>query len=109
LQNEGEAVSAESRQQHAENRAIEVIVKLAHSKNVRAMQELIETAKNSIDGYQIDPKTAKLVHGQSGDVRRFVARSTSRGRSWLSFLRKIDGSGWWVTAYKTRKAAEERK
>lgn len=95
MQDEGEAVSVESRQQHAENRALEAIVKLAHSKNVRAMQDIIEAAK--------------LVHGQSGDVRRFVARSTSRGRSWLNFLRKIDGSGWWVTAYKTRKAAEEGK
>jgi hypothetical protein len=102
-------MSAETRQQHAENRAAEAWLRVAHAKNVRAMHDLIEANGNSIDGHTIDPRTAKLAHGQSGEVRRFVARSTGRGRSWLNFLRKIDGSGWWVTAYKTRKLAMERK
>jgi hypothetical protein len=93
----------------AETRLIEAEQKAAHAINVCAMHKIITDAGATIDGYPIDPKTARLVHGRSGEVRRFVARSTGRGKSWLNFLSKIDGTGYWVTAYKTRKLAVEGK
>lgn len=40
-------------------------------------------------------------------VSRVVARSAERGAGWFLFSRKIeDPSGWYVSHYKTRTAAE---
>mgnify|MGYP001044640736 CR=1 FL=1 len=41
-------------------------------------------------------------------ARSFVQRSSMRGRPWLVFLAKCDGSGdYWVTAHRTLRQALE--
>lgn len=53
-----------------------------------------------VEGYEIDHRTARCV-----TEHRIVARSTSRGRPWLSFTRKIGVDGFHVQAFKTLRAA----
>lgn len=35
----------------------------------------------------------------------FVQRSWMSGRPWMRFLRKLDDSGWWESAHKTKREA----
>lgn len=56
-----------------------------------------------IAGYTVERRATFI--GSDGDI--FVARSLLPGRPWLRFLRKVNGDGYHVTAYRTRALALE--
>lgn len=63
-----------------------------------------EAVVASVEGYDLHgPRTVLRQRGP--EVVLFVQRGRVRGRPWLRFLRRIDQTGWWVSAYRTRRLA----
>lgn len=56
------------------------------------------------EGYTFTgPRT--VLHGTPEAPRLFVQRWAAKPSTWLRVLRKSDGTGWWVTGHKSKRAA----
>lgn len=59
------------------------------------------SSNNCVEGYELTSPRYDC------GPQVFVQRSTMRGRPWLRFLAKLDGTGYWVTAHKTLRDARK--